>query len=461
MTRTGLSGQISVPADKSITHRAVMFGSLAKGRSRIRTSSLGRDNLASVRIMRQLGVEVEGSLSEKVFSLAAEEGLPGFKKSPDSFCELIINGQGFEALKAPVGVLDCGNSGTTARLLTGVLAGRLFSAQVTGDDSLRKRPFKRVTDPLRQMGANFSGDCLPFTVSGGQLKGIDFVSPRASAQVKSALLLAGLQAQGRTTVTEPRQSRDHTERMFQAMGCELQAEGQENGSWQVMLPMGQQVLRPLDITVPGDFSAAAFLIVAASIIPGSHVRIVGLGFNHTRIGLYQILRRMGAKINVLNMRLVGGEEVVDLEVRSAELHGVNVTEGDVVLAIDEIPILAVACALAEGTSRISGAGDLRVKESDRLAMTAALLSSFSYVVEEQSDGLIIHGNPEVKGLNTCAKSEPPDQNAPWRLSGDHRIAMSGAVLELALCGQFCVQDLKAVETSFPEFLECFQSLSAT
>lgn len=460
MTSKGLSGEISVPADKSITHRAVIFSSLAEGKSCVRASCLGRDNLASLRIMRQLGVAIEGSFNEKVSLLCAEEGLAGFKRSADDYCELIINGRGFAGLTEPAAVLDCGNSGTTARLLTGVLAGRPFGAQLTGDESLRSRPFKRVTEPLSQMGASFSAEHLPFTVSGGALKGIDYLSPRASAQVKSALLLAGLQAEGRTCITEPRQSRDHTERMFQSMGCELQIGARENGTWQVVLPAGRRPLRPLDITVPGDFSAAAFFIVAASIIPGSHVRIVNLGFNHTRIGLYQILKRMGAEINVLNLRLVGGEEVVDLEIRSAELHGVDIGEGDVLLAIDEIPILAVACALAKGTSRISGASDLRVKESDRLAMTAALLSSFSCAVEEQRDGLIIHGGAEQETRPGSRATPQPLQDAVWRRSGDHRIAMSGAVMELALCGHFSVQDLKAVETSFPEFVECFQSLNA-
>ena len=453
-----LRGEISVPGDKSISHRAIMFSALAEGESHVSTSCLGRDNLSSIRIMRQLGVSISGSLSPEVMVLAQEEKVSGFSQSNGFTCEIIIQGKGFSGLSAPVGVLDCGNSGTAARLLTGILAGRPFSAELTGDETMLKRPFKQVVAPLTQMGANFNRDMMPFCISGHELKAIDHISPQASAQVKSAVILAGLQANGTTTVTEPHKSRDHTERMLQAMGCNIEGSSGPDGSWKVEVSPLTKPLSPLDIIVPGDFSAAAFFIVAATIVPESKIRIKNIGFNPTRIGLFELLQRMGADIEIASRSIVGGEEVVDLDIKAARLRAVEISGEEVVKAIDEVPILTVAMALAEGTSRISGAEVLRTKESDRLAMSAAMLKSFSCEVEELPDGLIIHGKPNLCQLFASGDYCRPLGDAPWRNSGDHRIAMSGAVLEYFLCGDFCVQDRKAVETSFPSFVQCFQDL---
>lgn len=458
----GLSGEITLPSDKSISHRAVMLGSVAHGISRMTTSTLGRDNLATIRIMRQLGVAIEGTLNKGVFELAQDEGLSDFELSQGPFCELKICGSGFEGLREPSSVLDCGNSGTSARLLTGLLAGRPFSSELTGDESLKQRPFRRVTEPLGKMGAVFSGDRLPLKISGGDLKGIRFVSPRASAQVKSAILLAGLQTDEDVVVSEPRKSRDHTELMLEAMGCAVEASLEDNIRWRVRLPARgkRSPLVPLDICVPGDFSAAAFFMVAATVVMGSDITIRNVGFNPTRIGLYSILRRMGGQFEILNQRTVCGEQVVDLRVRSTEaLHGVDVGADEVVLALDEIPILAVAATLGSGTTRIRGAAELRVKESDRLAMIRRLLESFSVVVEEYQDGLSIHGNPELSQRFTNGPLSIPGRDVAWRASGDHRISMSGAVLEYAVSGKLELADLRVVETSYPHFVECFQNVS--
>lgn len=454
-----LVGEFNVPGDKSITHRALMIGSAAEGDSRVVTATLGRDNLATLRIMRQLGVAIEGDLTAQILQLAQDEGLDGFGRSSTEMCELRICGKGFDGLSEPADVLDCGNSGTTARLLSGLLAGRPFCSRLTGDQSLQRRPFKRVSDPLSQMGAEFSGDRLPFCITGSSLAGIDYRSPQASAQVKSAILLAGLQAEGDVRVIEPRRSRDHTERMLSAMGCQLESRAQDDGSWEVFLPdvPGRGCLQPIDVFIPGDFSAAAFFIVAATVVPGSRIRIFNVGFNETRIGLYHVLERMGANLDVENRRCAGGEEVVDLIIESARLRGVDIDPGEVVLAIDEIPVLAAAAAVARGVTRIRGAGELRVKESDRLAMTASLLKSFSCEVEEEQDGLVITGNPDL-AQKFEKEGGLTGRDAVWRRSGDHRISMSGAVLEFLVSGSFHLEDTKAVETSFPGFLSVFRKL---
>lgn len=449
-----LQGRTSVPADKSISHRAVMFSSVAEGTSEVRATLLGRDNLATIRIMRQLGVTISGQFNAQARALAAEEGLTDFSESPDGFCRLTIHGKGFGALRSPESVLDCGNSGTTSRLLCGLLAGCALDAELTGDESLIKRPFKRVTEPLSQMGAKFSGDMLPLKITRAEkaLGGIEYRSPKASAQVKSAILLAGLKSSGEVRVIEPVQSRDHTERMLAAMGTEVTAGRTADNAWSVALPPpgARLPLKPLNLEVPGDFSSAAFLIVLASIVPGSDITITNVGYNPTRIGLLHILRRMGADIENLNQRVVGGEEVADLRVRSAKLRATTVDADDVVLAIDEIPILSVAAAFAEGQTLISGAEELRVKESDRLTKTAQVLTSFGVDVEELPDGLRIRGQTGV--------SQTPVDDLPWQGSGDHRIAMSAAVLRYALCGECVLTDQPAVETSFPGFLDCISGL---
>ena len=451
-----LQGEIYVPGDKSITHRAIFFSSLANGISRIRTRTLGRDNFATLRIMRQLGVEISGSVSREIKAIAVEEGFSDLGVG-DSGCDLRIEGRDFNFL-APNEALNCGNSGTTARLLLGMLAGQRFSAKLVGDESLSRRPFKRVAEPLAQMGAKFSSNQLPLTVTGGNLCGIQFTSPQASAQVKSAILIAGLQTDELVSVIEPAKSRDHTERMFKGMGVELLEETLADGSSQVTLLVGaSRKLSAQEFLIPGDFSSASFLLVASTLIKGSSVLIRDVGFNPTRIGAFSILCRMGASIEVLNRRVVAGEEIVDLRVKSAELSGVNISAEDVVLAIDEIPILAVAAAFATGETVIRGAGELRVKESDRLSMMAELLRGFGVEVEEFPDGLRVIGRPEM--LAGGAKSGI-NSEASWRNVGDHRILMCGAIMELVVFGEAVLSGAEVVETSFPGFVETLSALLA-
>lgn len=451
-----LRGDMTVPGDKSITHRSCMFGAIAQGTSVVVTNALGRDNLSCIRVLGQLGVRISGTLTPEMLELASDEGLlkddaTRFTASSDGTCRLTIVGNGFDGLQAPKEILDCGNSGTFARLLTGLLAGRPFEAELTGDASLVTRPFERVTEPLSAMGAWFSGDMLPFKMRGGTLRPINYGSPRATAQVKSAVLIAGLQCDGNVSVTEPNQSRDHTERMLSSMGVKLEEQKTADGRWQVRIVERPKALQPLDIAVPGDFSSASFFLVAASIIPGSDLTIRNIGYNPSRIGLLHILQRMGADITVLNERLVAGEKVADFHVRAAALRATDINAEDVVLAIDEIPILSVAAAVAQGVTKITGAKELRVKETDRLAVMADVLESFGVHCEQYEDGMKVPGLPSLVEEFAAGKRKQPPADAPWRTSGDHRIAMSGSVLETLLFGQFEIADQKAVETSFPGF----------
>lgn len=444
-----LRGEVTVPNDKSLTHRSILFTPLASGQSVVRLHSIGRDNLASLRVMRQLGVKVSGSLSSEVYALAQSESVStDMTHWAKEYSELRIKGGGLLSLVAPSEVLDCGNSGTTSRLLCGILAGQRFKATLTGDDSLRSRPFKRVTEPLSQMGAYFNSDRLPLTITGGALKGIEYVSPKASAQIKSAILLAGLYASSEVSVVEPALSRDHTELMLSAMGVEVQSRSLDSGAWKICLNQTSQ-LNPIEIEVPGDFSAASFFIVAATIIPNSEVLIKNVGFNPTRTGLYDILLRMGAKIKPVNKRLVGGEVVVDLEVSSAELKSTEINADDVVRAIDEIPILAIAASFAEGQTIVSGASELRVKESDRIKMIIALLNDFGVPVVEAEDGFTVTGNTKIASTG--------DSNL-WSASGDHRILMSASVYAMAASGKINLLNKEVVETSFPCFVEKFTEL---
>jgi 3-phosphoshikimate 1-carboxyvinyltransferase len=301
------------------------------------------------------------------------------------------------------------------------------------------------------MGAKFSAEMLPLLIQGGDLRAISYDSPRASAQVKSAILLAGLYAKGEVAVTEPSQSRDHTERMLRSMGAPIAEAPTDDSRWNVKLEHQVDSLQPLNITVPGDFSAAAFFMVAGSIVPNSEIRIEAVGCNPSRTGLLDLLLRMGAGIELSNQRDVAGEPVCDLLVSSSSLKGIEVGARDVVLAIDEIPIFCIAAAMAQGETRISGAEELRVKESDRLALTVSLLGSFGVEVEEFADGM------RIGGIGPAGSQRAP-VDAAWRRSGDHRIAMSGAVLELCLHGETRVVDVAAVETSFPRFVQTFQGV---
>ncbi len=413
----GLCGEITLPGDKSISHRSVMFASLAEGDTPITGFLTGEDTMNTAKAMQQLGAGIEGLGSDR----------------------LVVHGRGLHGLAEPSGVLDLGNSGTGMRLLAGLLAGQDFFSVLSGDQYLRKRPMKRIVEPLRRMGAvidgRAGGTLAPLSIRGGgsRTKPLDYSSPIASAQVKSAVLLAGLNAGGETSVTEPAKSRDHTERLFRFFGIEVREEGAR------VTIRGRQQLRargPLDI--PSDISSAAFFLVAASIVKGSDLLIRNVGVNPTRTGILDVLIAMGGDITLQNAREQAGEPVADIRVRHAGLRAVQIA-GDVIpRAIDEIPILAVAASRAEGTTVIKDAAELRVKESDRIATMAAELRKMGVIVTERSDGMEITGTDELRG-------------AVCESHGDHRIAMSMAVAGLAARGDTAIRDAAWIETSFPGF----------
>lgn len=408
-----LRGTVSLPGDKSITHRALILSALAEGSSTITGYCRGEDCLNTMRALQALGVTVHAR--------------------PDT---LIVRGNGLRGLSEPAQPLDCGNSGTGFRLLTGVLAGQEFFSVLTGDASLRSRPMERITTPLRRMGAQIwgrqGGRYAPLAISGGQLQAIEYASPVSSAQVKSCVLLAGLLANGVTSFTEPQLSRDHTERMFRYLGIPLE----QNGL--TLSLKGQQVYHGKDMAVPGDMSAAAFFLVAASIVPGSEVHIPRVGMNPARTGIVELLRQMGASIELLHPREECGEPVADLLVRSAALRGITVTKEHIPQTIDEIPILCVAAAVAAGTTVISGAEELRVKETDRIQAVTTELRKLNVQIQDTPDGFIIQGNARLRG-NRCASH------------GDHRVAMSTAIAALISDGPTTIEDTDCIETSFPGF----------
>ncbi|WCE03448.1 3-phosphoshikimate 1-carboxyvinyltransferase [Pseudoxanthomonas sp. JBR18] len=412
-TGSALQGALAIPGDKSVSHRSVMFAALADGTSRIEGFLEGEDTRATAAIFSQLGVRIE-------------------TPSPST---RIVRGVGVDGLKAPSAALDCGNAGTGMRLLAGLLAAQPFDSTLIGDASLSKRPMRRVTGPLAQMGAKIDtcdDGTPPLRIHGGQaLTGIDFTSPVASAQVKSCLLLAGLYAQGETTVREPHPTRDYTERMLSAFGVEI-----DFSPGYAKLRGGQR-LRATDIAVPADFSSAAFFIVAASLIPGSDVTLKAVGLNPRRTGLLEALRLMGADIEVLNPAEHGGEPVADLRVRHAVLKGARIPESVVPDMIDEFPALFVAAAAAQGQTIVSGAAELRVKESDRLAAMATGLRSLGVQVDETPDGATIHGGPIGGGIIES--------------HGDHRIAMAFCIAGQLSTGEVVVLDIANVATSFPGF----------
>ena len=408
-----LSGSLRVPGDKSMSHRSVMLGALASGTTRATGFLEGDDALATVAAFRAMGVNIEG---------------------PEAGC-LTIHGVGLHGLKAADSPLDMGNSGTSMRLLSGILAGQSFATTLTGDASLQKRPMGRVIGPLTQMGAVIQAAEAgrpPLTIEGGRnLKGIHYDLPMASAQVKSCVLLAGLYARGRTSVTEPAPTRDHTERMLRGFGYTVQ---RENG---VISLEGGGALTATDIDIPADISSAAFFLVGASICPGADLLLQHVGMNPTRIGVLNILGLMGADITVLNEREVGGEPVADLRVRHAPLKGIEIPEVEVPLAIDEFPALFIAAACAEGRTVLSGAEELRVKESDRIASMAEGLTTLGIYNEVRFDGIVIDGGQIGGGA--------------VRTFHDHRIAMSFAIASLRAEKPIEVLDCDHVATSFPGF----------
>lgn len=409
-----LQGSLTIPGDKSVSHRSVMFAALADGTSHIEGFLEGEDTRATARIFSQLGVRIE-------------------TPSPS---QRIVHGVGIDGLKAPEAPLDCGNAGTGMRLLAGLLAGQAFDCTLIGDESLSGRPMRRVTGPLSQMGARIDTQddgTPPLHVHGGQtLHGIDFASPVASAQIKSAVLLAGLYAQGETRVLEPHPTRDYTERMLSAFGVDI-----EFSPGKARLRGGQR-LRATDIVVPADFSSAAFYLVAASIIPGSELRLKQVGLNPRRTGLLHALRLMGADISEENPAEQGGEPVADLVVRYAPLKGARIPEALVPDMIDEFPALFVAAAAAEGQTVVSGAAELRVKESDRLAAMATGLRALGMQVDETEDGATLHGGARL-GSGTIESH------------GDHRIAMAFAIAGQISDGEVRINDIANVATSFPDF----------
>jgi 3-phosphoshikimate 1-carboxyvinyltransferase len=417
LTRPGgrVQGTARVPGDKSISHRAVMLGALADGVTRVSGFLEGEDALATLNAFRAMGVEIEGP----------EQG------------RVTIHGVGMQGLRAPAAPLDMGNSGTSMRLLAGLLAGQTFTTTLTGDASLTRRPMARVADPLRTMGAvidTAADGRPPLTIRGkGQLKAMDYVLPMASAQVKSCVLLAGLYADGVTRVTEPAPTRDHTERMLAGFGYPVQRDGATASL------AGGGRLTACDIEVPGDISSAAFFMVAASIAPDSDLTLTHVGVNPTRTGVIDILKLMGADITLSNARTVGGEPVADIRVRSAKLRGIDIPAELVPLAIDEFPVLFVAAACAEGRTVLRGAEELRVKESDRIQVMADGLRSMGVTAEPTPDGIVIDGGPLAGG--------------EVHSHDDHRIAMSFSVAGLIATGPIRIRGCEVVATSFPSFVE--------
>lgn len=416
-----LKGIITVPGDKSISHRAVMLASLAKGKSSIHGFLKSEDCIATLKSFQQMGVsykEVEGRLE--------------------------ILGNGPQGLHEPEDVINMGNSGTGTRLLLGILAGQAFSTTLTGDSSLRSRPMKRVTEPLEQMGARFlgreNGTKLPLTVKGGKLSGIQYNSPVASAQVKSALLLAGLFADGTTTVYEPGPSRDHTERMLETFGVDLTRKEKHSSL------SGGQVLQSQAIHVPGDISSAAFFIVAACIVPDSELTIENVGINPTRTGLLDVLHDMGADIRLENKRQMGAEPVADLHVCYSPLKGVRISGDTVVRMIDEFPIFAVAASFASSPSIVEGAEELRVKESDRISTIVHELNRMGAQLEERPDGFEVKSGKQLAGTDVFSH-------------GDHRIAMSLIIAGLAAKNETTIKGTKSIATSFPGFFDILNQIS--
>lgn len=423
---SALTGAISVPGDKSISHRALMFGALAVGQTRIKGLLEGEDVLRTAAAMRALGAEI-------------------WRDGPD----WLVAGRGIGGLTAPDDVLDMGNSGTAARLLAGILASHDIFSIMTGDASLRKRPMKRVIEPLRQCGAVFTarpGDRLPLSIHGARdALPLTYTLPVASAQVKSAVLLAGLNARGITEVIEPEPTRDHSENMLRHFGATLTVT--QSGKSRIIRLTGQPELRGADVTVPGDPSSAAFPIVAGLLVPGSRLTVNGVGLNPLRTGLFESLREMGAELTIRNPRTQGGESLGDVMVEYTNLTAVDIPPERAPSMIDEYPILAIACAFAHGTSLLRGLSELRVKESDRLTATAAMLRAGGVRVEIEGDDLIIHGGiPAGGGLVETHM--------------DHRLAMSALVFGQATTESMQIDDASFIDTSFPGFVVLMRQLGA-
>lgn len=416
-----IHGDVRVPGDKSISHRAVMFSALATGTTRIDGFLAGADCLSTISCFRRLGIDIE------------QDGE-----------NVTVQGKGWFGLTEPQDILDIGNSGTTIRLMMGILSTQPFHSVLIGDESIARRPMKRVTGPLRQMGADIAGrqngEYTPLSIRGGKLNGIEYCSPVSSAQVKSAVLLAGLQAEGETVVYEPELSRDHTERMLRSFGVEV-----ESFAGGVRVRGGQQLVSPGDVHVPGDISSAAFLLAAAAIVPDSHLMIRNVGINPTRTGIIDVLQQMGANLTLHNEREVNGEPVADIEIKYAPLTAVEIGGAMIPRLIDEVPVIAVLATQAEGTTIIRDAAELKVKETNRIDTVVAELRKFGAVIEPTEDGMRIQGRTALSGA-VCDSH------------GDHRIGMAMAIAGLVADGATGITQTEAVNVSFPGFFELIQTI---
>ncbi|MBS4209816.1 3-phosphoshikimate 1-carboxyvinyltransferase [Bacillus sp. FJAT-50079] len=419
--RTQLQGVIRVPGDKSISHRAVMFGSIAQGKTIVKGLLTGDDCLNTIACFRKLGVNIlqDGDYVE-------------------------IDGQGLEGLKEPEHILDVGNSGTTIRLLLGILANLPFHTNVIGDESIAKRPMDRVTVPLKQMGAKIdgrsNGSFTPLSIRGGGIQGIDYQSPVASAQVKSAVLLAGLQAEGETSVTEPEASRDHTERMLRAFGVEVNEDGLKKSL------KGKQKLVATEINVPGDISSAAFFLVAGAILPNSQITLQNVGMNPTRTGIIDVLQQMGADLTIENVNEEAVEPSADITVRTSNLQAVEISGEIIPRLIDEIPILALAATQAEGVTIIKDAAELKVKETNRIDAVVEELKKMGANIEATEDGMKIYGKSSLHAASDVDSR------------GDHRIGMMLAIAACLAQGETEIANSEAISISYPNFFQQLEQL---
>lgn len=416
-------GEFSPPPDKSISHRAVILSSISKGKSSIRNLLRAKDIESTINAVRAVGIDIK-----------------------DEGNELIIHGNGLHGLSEPLDIIDCGNSGTTIRLFSGVLSGSPFFSVLTGDSSLRKRPMARVIEPLSLMGAEINARSQnrfpPIAIKGTKLRAVKYIMPVASAQVKSSLLLAGLYCDGKTEIIEPAKSRDHTERMLPAFGADIKVDGLK------VTIKGDRDLSPTAIEVPGDFSSAAFFIVASLLIPGAEIIVKNVGINPTRTGLLDVLKKMGASIKIANTHDLSGEPSADMYCRSeSRLKAVKITGESIPSLIDEFPILCIAAALAEGTTTIRGAEELRVKESDRIKSITLELRKMGVEIEEYPDGLSIRGTDILYGADLDSH-------------GDHRIAMSMSIAALTAEGKTTIDRASSVDISFPGFFDTIRRLSS-
>ena len=423
---TGLRGEVNIPGDKSISHRCIMFGSIASGATEISNFLQGADCLATINCFRRMGIEIENQ-EEKI----------------------IVHGKGLHGLTAPTEILDVGNSGTTTRLISGILVGQPFESKLSGDNSLNSRPMKRIIVPLTKMGGHISSilrnGCAPLYIAPGKLHGIHYDSPVASAQVKSSILLAGLYADGETSVTEPSLSRNHTELMLKEFGADIRSQFDLNTSKATAFIRPCSELYGQKIMVPGDISSAAYFIAAGLLVPDSEILIKNTGINTTRAGILKVCEDMGANITLLNERTEGGEAIADILVRTSKLHGTTISGDIIPTLIDEIPIIAIMAAAAEGTTIIKDAAELKVKETNRIETVVDNLKAMGCDIIATDDGMIIHGGKTLHGTTIHTLL-------------DHRIAMAFSIAALIAEDTTRILDSKCVDVSYPTFYDSFENL---